>query len=145
MRSRSKRTSVYTSSSVTDVISTSPWLNRRGETCSAHTNLLWMLGGLGVLISVSLDVLLTSAVFVSSFLYTDALKVLDTWGPGCHLLGHSLDSSIDELETLLETERAQIPTSLLFSPSSPSFLQTRFYARQISSVSEPSPTGTTSS
>jgi len=54
--------------------------------------LLWTLGGLGVLISVSLDVLLTSAVFVSSFLYTDTLKVLETWGPGCHLLGHSLDS-----------------------------------------------------
>jgi len=36
--------------------------------------------------------------------YTNTLKVLEKWGPDCHFLGHGLDSSIDELETLLETE-----------------------------------------
>ena len=56
-----------------------------------------------------MDVLLTPAPFVSSFPYTDTLKVLEKWGPGCHFLGHGLDSSIDELETLLVTERAQNP------------------------------------
>jgi cystathionine gamma-synthase len=35
--------------------------------------------------------------------------VLEKWGPGCHFLGHGLDSSIDELETILETELAQNP------------------------------------
>ena len=64
---------------------------------------------MGFLISASLGVQLKSALFVSRFPYTDTLKVLEKWGPGCHFLGHGLDSSIDELETLLETERAQNP------------------------------------
>ena len=44
-----------------------------------------------------------------SFPYTDTLKVLEKWGPGCHFLGHGLDSSIDELEAILEAEKAQNP------------------------------------
>ena len=41
---------------------------------------------------------------MSSFTYTDTLKVLEKWGPGCHLLGHGVDSEIDELESILEAE-----------------------------------------
>jgi len=43
------------------------------------------------------------------FPYTDTLKVLEKWGPGCHFLGQGLDSSIDELEAILEAEQAQNP------------------------------------
>jgi cystathionine gamma-synthase len=44
-----------------------------------------------------------------SFPYTDTLKVLEKWGPGCYFLGHGLDSSIDELETILEAEQTRSP------------------------------------
>ncbi|KZT60863.1 PLP-dependent transferase [Calocera cornea HHB12733] len=37
------------------------------------------------------------------FPYTDTLKILEKWGPGCHFYGHGLDSSIDELEERLQT------------------------------------------
>ncbi|KAH9003540.1 PLP-dependent transferase [Lactarius hatsudake] len=43
------------------------------------------------------------------FPYTDTLKVLEKWGPGCYFLGHGLDSSIDELEAILEAEQAKNP------------------------------------
>ncbi|KAI9438721.1 PLP-dependent transferase [Lactarius indigo] len=43
------------------------------------------------------------------FPYTDTLKVLEKWGPGCYFLGHGLDSSIDELEEILEAEQAKNP------------------------------------
>ena len=46
---------------------------------------------------------------LSRFPYTDTLKVLEKWGPGCHFLGQGLDSSIDELEAILEAEQAQNP------------------------------------
>jgi len=46
-----------------------------------------------------------------SFPYTDTLKVLQKWGPGCHFLGHGLDSDLDELEAILQTERARDPTT----------------------------------
>jgi cystathionine gamma-synthase len=46
---------------------------------------------------------------LSRFPYTDTLKVLEKWGPGCHFLGEGLDSSIDELEAILEAEQAQNP------------------------------------
>lgn len=36
------------------------------------------------------------------FPYTDTLKILEKWGPGCHFFGHGLDSDIDALEKLLE-------------------------------------------
>ena len=39
-----------------------------------------------------------------SFPYTDTLKILEKWGPGCFFLGDGLDSSIDELEAILEAE-----------------------------------------
>lgn len=51
------------------------------------------------------------------FPYTDTLKILEKWGPGCHFLGHGLDNDIDELERILERE----PIIALFTefPSNP--------------------------
>lgn len=43
------------------------------------------------------------------FPYTDTLKILEKWGPGCHFLGHGLDKDIDELEVILEKEKADNP------------------------------------
>ncbi|KAG6875791.1 hypothetical protein C0992_002303, partial [Termitomyces sp. T32_za158] len=43
------------------------------------------------------------------FPYTDTLKVLQKWGPGCHFFGGGLDSEIDDLEALLESEVAHNP------------------------------------
>ncbi|KAH9018724.1 PLP-dependent transferase [Lactarius pseudohatsudake] len=43
------------------------------------------------------------------FPFSDTLKVLEEWGPGCYFLGHGLDSSIDELEGILEAEQAKNP------------------------------------
>ncbi|KAJ7366749.1 pyridoxal phosphate-dependent transferase [Mycena albidolilacea] len=42
------------------------------------------------------------------FTYTDTLKVLEKWGPGCHFIG---DGSLDELEKLLEAESQRDPTT----------------------------------
>lgn len=36
------------------------------------------------------------------FPYTDTLKILEKWGPGCYHFGHGLDSDIDALEKLLD-------------------------------------------
>ncbi|KAF5369009.1 hypothetical protein D9758_002865 [Tetrapyrgos nigripes] len=44
------------------------------------------------------------------FPYTDTLKILQKWGPGCHFLGHGLDKDIDELERIIENEIAQDPS-----------------------------------
>ncbi|KAI0690811.1 PLP-dependent transferase [Cerioporus squamosus] len=41
------------------------------------------------------------------FPYTDSLKCLEKWGPGCYHFGHGLDDDIDELEKLLERESQQ--------------------------------------
>jgi cystathionine gamma-synthase len=38
------------------------------------------------------------------YTYTDTLKVLEKWGPGCHFLGFGVDTDIDELEKILEAE-----------------------------------------
>ena len=38
------------------------------------------------------------------FPYTDTLKILEKWGPGCFFLGRGLDEDIDELEAILERE-----------------------------------------
>ena len=46
---------------------------------------------------------------VVRFPYTDTLKILEKWGPGCHFFGHGLDKDINELEALLERE-SQIST-----------------------------------
>lgn len=48
--------------------------------------------------------------FVDRFPYTDTLKILQKWGPGCHFLGFGLDSDIDELERILETESLRDPS-----------------------------------
>lgn len=45
------------------------------------------------------------------FPYTDTLKILEKWGPGCHFLGNGLDEDIDELEAILEREVAANPSS----------------------------------
>lgn len=45
-----------------------------------------------------------------SFPYTDTLKTLEKWGPGCYFFGHGLDETLDELETTLSTLSAQDPS-----------------------------------
>ncbi|KIL58417.1 hypothetical protein M378DRAFT_86485 [Amanita muscaria Koide BX008] len=44
------------------------------------------------------------------FPYSDTLKVLQKWGPGCHLFSGGTDSEIDELELILEQEFARDST-----------------------------------
>ncbi|KAH9836087.1 PLP-dependent transferase [Rhodofomes roseus] len=59
------------------------------------------------------------------FPYTDTLKILEKWGPGCWFLGNGLDQDIDELEAILEKEAAadqsSPPALALFTefPSNP--------------------------
>ncbi|KAI0070842.1 PLP-dependent transferase [Panus rudis PR-1116 ss-1] len=43
------------------------------------------------------------------FTYTDTLKILQKWGPGCHFFGYGLDSDIEELDRLLAKEVAENP------------------------------------
>ena len=43
------------------------------------------------------------------FPYTDTLKILQKWGPGCHFFGHGQDKDIDDLEVLLEQESTANP------------------------------------
>ncbi|KAH7344427.1 PLP-dependent transferase [Rhizoctonia solani] len=38
------------------------------------------------------------------FPYTDTLKILQKWGPGCHFFGRGQDADIDELSSILQTE-----------------------------------------
>jgi cystathionine gamma-synthase len=45
------------------------------------------------------------------FPYTDTLKILQKWGPGCHFFGHGLDSDVNALEQLLESAVAAEPSS----------------------------------
>lgn len=40
------------------------------------------------------------------FPYTDTLKILQKWGPGCHFYGNGLDSDLDELEQLLQDQKS---------------------------------------
>ena len=42
-----------------------------------------------------------------SFPYTDTLKILEKWGPGCEHLGHGLDEYLPDLERLLESEETR--------------------------------------
>lgn len=61
---------------------------------------------------------------LSSFPYTDTLKILEKWGPGCHFFGHGLDSDLDDLEKLLEKESQLSETPPILSlftefPSNP--------------------------
>lgn len=56
------------------------------------------------------------------FTYTDTLKVLQKWGPGCHFFGHGTDGDLDKLEALLASQPADEPKILsLFCefPSNP--------------------------
>jgi len=53
------------------------------------------------------------------FPYTDTLKILEKWGPGCHFLGHGLDSDIDELEKILTGEDGDIVSLFTEFPSNP--------------------------
>jgi cystathionine gamma-synthase len=95
------------------------WLYPSGMTAiwSAHQLALDAKGekksvcfGFGFLLFVSSDVSLNTTCFlIPSFPYIDTLKILEKWGPGCQFFGHGLDSSIDELESMLETEQAQNP------------------------------------
>ncbi|THH14616.1 hypothetical protein EW146_g5744 [Bondarzewia mesenterica] len=64
--------------------------------CSAHQ---LALGALGERKSVCFG-----------FPYTDTLKILEKWGPGCYFLGHGLDETLDELETILSTRYAEDPS-----------------------------------
>ncbi|KAF8637899.1 hypothetical protein AX17_002522 [Amanita inopinata Kibby_2008] len=43
------------------------------------------------------------------FPYTDTLKILQKWGPGCYFFGNGIDGDIDELEKMLENEKTQRP------------------------------------
>lgn len=50
------------------------------------------------------------------FPYTDTLKILQKWGPGCHFLGNGLDADIPELRQILETSNQASSSS---SPPQP--------------------------
>ena len=68
--------------------------------------------------------ILTLSPHFHSFPYTDTLKILEKWGPGCHFLGRGLDENIDELEAILERESktsSSPPVLALFTefPSNP--------------------------
>jgi cystathionine gamma-synthase len=64
-------------------------------------------------------------LFCDRFPYTDTLKILQKWGPGCHFLGHGIDTDVDRLEIILEEEfnrnPAVPPVLALFTefPSNP--------------------------
>lgn len=45
------------------------------------------------------------------FPYTDTLKILQKWGPGCHFFGHGQDSDADTLEKLLEQTSPENPST----------------------------------
>jgi cystathionine gamma-synthase len=59
------------------------------------------------------------------FPYTDTLKILQKWGPGCYFFGNGLDSDIDELEKVLadayESNPSVPPALALYTefPSNP--------------------------
>lgn len=45
------------------------------------------------------------------FSYTDTVKILEKWGQGCIFLGHGLNSSVEELETILSSSAAADPST----------------------------------
>lgn len=65
-------------------------------------------------------------VRMHSFPYTDTLKILQKWGPGCHFFGHGTTPDLDSLESLLarigtEGTAEEPPITALFCefPSNP--------------------------
>lgn len=40
------------------------------------------------------------------FPYTDTLKILQKWGPGCHFYGNGQDADLDDLEVLLKAQKS---------------------------------------
>ncbi|CAA7264418.1 unnamed protein product [Cyclocybe aegerita] len=61
--------------------------------------------------NIALAVLPPAKSVCFGFPYTDTLKILQKWGPGCHFLGFGLDSDIDELEQILEAESKRDPNT----------------------------------
>ncbi|GAA5824197.1 hypothetical protein JCM11251_001563 [Rhodosporidiobolus azoricus] len=53
------------------------------------------------------------------FPYTDTLKILEKWGPGCHFFGNGLSSDLPALRTLLETSNPPILALFCEFPSNP--------------------------
>lgn len=56
------------------------------------------------------------------FPYTDTLKILQKWGPGCHFYGHGTDDDLDRFEALLKSPPpGEPPVVALFCefPSNP--------------------------
>ncbi|CAE6454243.1 unnamed protein product [Rhizoctonia solani] len=51
------------------------------------------------------------------FPYTDTLKILEKWGPGCHFFADGKDTEIDKLSLILQTE--SISALYTESPSNP--------------------------
>lgn len=50
---------------------------------------------------------MTEATARHSFPYTDTLKILEKWGPGCHFFGKGLDEDLPALEELLRSSIAR--------------------------------------
>lgn len=53
------------------------------------------------------------------FPYTDTLKILQKWGPGCHFLGHGLTSDLPALRDLLTAASPPILAVFCEFPSNP--------------------------
>ncbi|KAI9456363.1 PLP-dependent transferase [Lactarius psammicola] len=83
----------------------------RGVAVTEHDVFLFPTGMSAIWFAhqLALDVRGAKKSVCFGFPYTDTLKVLEKWGPGCYFLGHGLDSSIDELEAILEADQAQNP------------------------------------
>lgn len=75
--------------------------------------------------NLALAVLPPAKSICFGFPYTDTLKILQKWGPGCHFLGFGIDTDVDQLEILLEEKvthnPAEPPILALFTefPSNP--------------------------
>lgn len=55
-----------------------------------------------------------------SFPYTDTLKILEKWGPGCYFFGNGDDADLDRLESLLSSpETPKIRALFCEFPSNP--------------------------
>ncbi|GAA5916585.1 hypothetical protein JCM6882_002551 [Rhodosporidiobolus microsporus] len=53
------------------------------------------------------------------FPYTDTLKILEKWGPGCHFFGNGLSSDLPALRTVLEEANPPILALFCEFPSNP--------------------------